>query len=141
MAGFRWPELANFNWALDWFDAELAGAARAATGPRCGSSTRDGAETKLSFAELSRRSNRVANDLRALGVRRGDRMLLMLGNVVPLWETMLAAMKLGAVVIPATTLLDPADLADRIDRGACRALVVAGAGRGRRSSPASTAAA
>ena len=66
-----------------------------------------GGEQKLSFAEISERSNRVANYLRGLGVKRGDRVLLMLGNVVPLWESMLAAMKLGAVVIPATTLLDP----------------------------------
>ena len=65
----------------------------------------DGAGT-ATFAELSERSNRIANGLRALGVKRGERILLMLGNVVPLWEVMLAAMKLGAVVIPATTLAD-----------------------------------
>ena len=52
-------------------------------------------------------------------------MLLMLGNVVPLWETMLAAMKLGAVVIPATTLLTPSDLADRVERGRVRHVVTA----------------
>ena len=39
----------------------------------------------------------------------------MLGNIAPLWEVILAAMKLGAVIIPASTLLGPADLADRID--------------------------
>ena len=44
----------------------------------------------------------------------------MLGNVVPLWESMLAAMKLGAVVIPATTLLTPDELSDRFDRGRAR---------------------
>ena len=80
---------------------------------------------RLTFAELSQRSNRVANGLRALGVKRGDRILLMLGNVVPLWEVMLAAMKLGAVVIPATTLLTPADLADRFERGRARHVVAA----------------
>ena len=48
----------------------------------------------------------------------------MLGNQVELWETMLAAMKLGAVVIPATTLLAESDLRDRIDRGKARHVVV-----------------
>ena len=118
-AGFRWPELTEFNYALDWFDGELAhhqpnDLALKITG--------DGAATR-SFAELSTASNRLANGLRALGVKRGDRILLMLGNVVPLWEAMLAAMKLGAVVIPATTLLNTADLRDRFDRGRVRHLI------------------
>ena len=82
----------------------------------------DGAAT-ATFAELSERSNRIANGLRALGVKRGERILLMLGNVVPLWEVMLAAMKLGAVVIPATTLLTPNDLKDRFERGRVRHLI------------------
>src|SRR5262249_26465957 len=64
-----------------------------------------------------------ANFLRAQGLRRGDHLLLLLGNVVPLWETMLAAMKLGVVVIPATTLLTPVELQDRLDRGRARAVV------------------
>src|SRR5207237_3984724 len=55
--------------------------------------------------------------------KRGDHLLLLLGNVVPLWETMLAAMKLGVVVIPATTLLTPDELRDRLDRGRARAVV------------------
>ena len=116
---FRWPDMEHFNYALDWFDAELAvnhanDLALKITG--------EGAATRT-FAELSDASNRVANGLRALGVKRGERILLMLGNVVPLWETMLAAMKLGAVVIPATTLLAPADLKDRFDRGRTRHLI------------------
>ena len=80
-------------------------------------------ETKLSFAALSRRSNQVANFLRAQGLKRGDHLLLLLGNVVPLWETMLAAMKLGVVVIPATTLLTPDELRDRLDRGRAKVVV------------------
>jgi acetyl-CoA synthetase len=117
---FRWPELTHFNYALDWFDAVLAqgeGAARPAL-----KIVGEGAAT-VSFRDLSERSSRLANGLRALGVKRGERILLMLGNVVPLWETMLAAMKLGAVVIPASTLLTPHDLKDRFERGRVRHLV------------------
>ncbi len=80
---------------------------------------------KHSFAEMAGRSSRVANHLRALGVRRGDRILLMLGNELALWDVMLAAIKLGAVVIPATSLLTPADLRDRVERGNVRHVVTA----------------
>ncbi len=119
---FRWPKLDRFNWALDYFDV----MARDNVHPALWLVDEDTGETKLSFAQLSERSNRVANALRALGVRRGDRILVMLGNVVPLWECMLAAMKLGAVIVPATTLLTRNDLADRFARGRVRH-VIAGA--------------
>src|ERR1700750_3458969 len=122
--GFRWPDPVPFNWALDWFDAELA--ANADSRDRTALWIVDAGsdkQTKLSFSALSRRSNQVANFLRAQGLKRGDHLLLLLGNVVPLWETMLAAMKLGVVVIPATTLLTPDELRDRLDRGRARAVV------------------
>ncbi|WP_050418861.1 AMP-binding protein [Bradyrhizobium tropiciagri] len=122
--GFRWPDPVPFNWALDWFDAELARNADSRDRPALWIvDAASGNETKLSFAELSRRSNQVANFLRAQGLKRGDHLLLLLGNVVPLWETMLAAMKLGVVVIPATTLLTADELRDRLDRGKARAVV------------------
>src|ERR1043165_6097092 len=121
---FRWPDPLPFNWALDWFDAELArnpdSKARTALWIVDAGSNR---ESKLSFETLSRRSNQVANFLRAQGARRGDHLLLLLGNVIPLWETMLASIKLGVVVIPATTLLTPDELRDRLDRGRARAVV------------------
>ena len=118
-AGFRWPQLAQFNWALDHFDRLAAGNGAAAlrfVGP-------GDADETVSFARLSARSNQVANGLRGLGVRRGDRILLLLGNIGPLWETMLAAMKLGAVVIPASTMLTAEDLQDRFERGRVRHVV------------------
>ncbi|RAG82601.1 AMP-dependent synthetase [Streptacidiphilus pinicola] len=118
------PEGAYFNWALDWFDPEAHGNDDVAL--RVVDLAADGevrAETALSFAALSGRSGQVANWLRGLGVARGDRMLLLLGNQVPLWEVMLAAIKLGAVVIPASTLLSPEDLADRVSRGEVRHVV------------------
>ncbi|HEY0218422.1 MAG TPA: AMP-binding protein [Afipia sp.] len=125
-AGFEWPAPTPFNWALDWFDAGLAkypeirdlNALWIVDVPT-------GIETKLTFADISRRSNQTANFLRDLGLKRGDRLLLLLGNVVPLWETMLAAMKLGVVVIPATTMLTQEELRDRLDRGRARAVVAA----------------
>jgi len=126
VAEFRWPDPADFNWALDWFDAELAthpdSRDRAALWIVDGAS---GSEVKPTFAELSKRSNQVANFLRAQGLKRGDHLLLLLGNVVPLWETMLAAIKLGLIVIPATTLLTPDELRDRLERGAAKLVIAA----------------
>jgi len=119
-ASFGWPDLDEFNWALDWFDV-IAAEHPGRTALRVVGD--DGSDESVSYAAMAARSGQVANWLRGLGVRRGDRVLLMLGNIVPLWEVMLAAMKLGAVVIPASTLLQPADLADRIDRGDVRHVV------------------
>ena len=120
---FRWPKLQEFNYALDWFDAELA------RGPLANSPALriagEGAGER-SFKQLSDDSSRLANGLRGLGVKRGERILVMLGNVVALWEAMLAAQKLGAVVIPATTLLNTADLKDRFDRGRVRHVIANG---------------
>ncbi len=116
---FQWPKLDRFNWALDYFDVMARENAR----PALWLVDEDAGETKLTFAQLRERSNRVANELRQLGVRRGDRVLLMLGNVVALWECMLAAMKLGAVIVPATMLLRRNDLADCFARGRVRHVV------------------
>ena len=70
-----------------------------------------------------RRSDQVAGWLRSQRRATRDRIMLMLGNQVELWETILAAIKLGAVLIPATTLLAAADLRDRVDRGGARFVI------------------
>ena len=126
--GFSWPRLEEFNWALDYFDPMACG------NPQTGLWIVDeaGRETRLTFAELAERSNRVANFLRASDVRRGDRVLLMLGNEAPLWEALLGCFKLGAVVIPTTVLVGPDDLRDRLERGAVRH-VIAGAAHAEKS--------
>ncbi|WP_405609795.1 AMP-binding protein [Streptomyces sp. NBC_01508] len=118
--GFVWPRPALFNWALDWFDVIAAGNDR----PALRVVEENGTESVTSFAEMSGRSAQVANWLRAQGVAAGDRVLVMLGNQTELWETALAAMKLRAVVIPATPLLGPPDLRDRIGRGRARHVIV-----------------
>lgn len=118
VAAFRWPDVTSFNWAIDWFDGVLAtdpdSAERDALVVYDAISKQD---QRFSFRTLSQRSNQVANYLQSLGLRRGDCILLLLGNVPPLWEVMLAAIKLGAVVVPATPMLTSDELADRLDRG------------------------
>ncbi|HEY2195164.1 MAG TPA: AMP-binding protein [Actinomycetospora sp.] len=120
---FTWPELDEFNWALDHVDA-IGTDPATADRPALWIVEEDGSEAKYTFAEMRVRSNRVANWLRARGVARGDRIVLMLANQVELWETILAAMKLGAVIIPSTPMLGPADLRDRVERGGARHVVV-----------------
>lgn len=120
-AAFQWPRFEEFNWARDYFDVMAADNHN----PGLRVVSVSGEEETLTFAQLAQRSSQVANFLAAQGVRPGDRMLLMLGNVVPLWETLLAAIKLGVVIIPATTLLERTELQDRIERGRVKVVVTA----------------
>lgn len=113
---FRWPVFREFNFGLDWFDAVAATPERADT-PALIIVEQDGSSTRRTWAELSARSNQVANWMRESGFVRGDKAILMLGNQVELWEIMLAGIKLGIVMIPTTTQMGPADLADRVERG------------------------
>ena len=117
---FAWPQLTGtFNWATDWFDVIARGNERTALWIV----EEGGDEQKVSFAEMAERSDRVATWLRGVGVGKGDRVILMLGNQVELWEAMLAVAKLGAVIMPTTGALGPADLADRITRGGARFVI------------------
>ncbi|MFS0755626.1 AMP-binding protein [Noviherbaspirillum sp. 1P10PC] len=116
---FRAPALDRFNWALDFFDRQAEGN----HAPALWVVEEDGAQQKISYAEMAARSSRTANYLRGLGVARGDRVLLMLPNRVELWELMLACIKLGAVMVPTTMLVSGDDLADRLQRGAIRHVV------------------
>jgi acetyl-CoA synthetase len=128
VAEFRWPTIEGpFNWAVDWFDSWARG--NGATGLHI--VEEDGRAARITFEELVRRSDQVAAWLRAQGVAKGDRVLLMLGNQVELWESMLAVMKLGAVIMPTSTALGPADLVDRIERGGARHVVVNGGDAGK----------
>jgi acetyl-CoA synthetase len=122
VAQFRWPQLERFNWALDWFDPMARGNAA----PALWITAEDGREQRFSFDDMRRLSDAVAGSLRAWGVKRRDVVLLMMGNEPALWLSMLACIKLGAVVVPATTLLARADLQDRFERGGVRHVVVDG---------------
>jgi len=120
---FTWPRLEQFNWALDYFDAIATGHDAHALHIV----NEDGSEQVRSFSSMSTRSSQLANFLRDRGIRRGDCVLVMLGNEVALWESLLALMKIGAVVSPATGLLTEDDVSERIERGCIRS-VIAGSG-------------
>ena len=116
---FTWPRLEHFNWALDYFDAVAAGNDT----PALHVVNEDGTEQIRSFATMSGRSSQVANFFLDCGVRRGDCVLVMLGNEVALWESLLALMKIGAIVSPATGLLTADDVRERIERGKVRCVI------------------
>ncbi|NII41727.1 acetyl-CoA synthetase [Curtobacterium flaccumfaciens] len=111
---FRWPDVGEtFNWAIDWFDVIAQDNDRDALVIV----EEDGRESHTTYAAMSARSDRLAARLHDLGVGKGDHVLLMLDNQLELWESMLAVMKVGAVILPTSTMLGAADLQDRIDRG------------------------
>ena len=111
---FQWPEFEYFNFGLDWFDALGSDPVRGKKTALI--VTGDTGTVRLTFAELSARSTRVAGWFQAHGVARGDKFMMMLDNEVELWEAMLAAIKIGAVILPTTVMLDPKALASRIER-------------------------
>jgi acetyl-CoA synthetase len=129
-AAFRWPELDAFNWVDDWFDTYATGSTQPGLVV-----VRDAGPEVVTFGELADRSKRVARWLVDHGANRGDRVLVMLTNVAPLWETMLACIRLGLVVIPATAQLTPADLDDRLSRGDVRHVVTDGDGAAKLRDP------
>ena len=117
---FRRPEFDTFNWALDYFDQ----IARNNALPALRIVDTEGGDLQLSFADMSARSARIANFLRQIGVARGDRVMLMLPNRVELWDAMLAAIKLGAVLLPATTQLSAADVRERMEAAQPKFVIV-----------------
>ena len=113
-AEFTWPDVGpDFNWAHDVFDVIAAGNDATALWI----AEADGTEIKRSFAEMKRRSDQVAHWMLAQGARKGDVAMLMLGNRYELWEIMLAALKIGVVILPTSVVLGAAELVDRVDRG------------------------
>lgn len=128
VASFGWPDVGDhFNFAHDWFDT----FARDNERPGLVIMEEDGSSTSYTFAELADRSDLVAHLLQAEGVGRGDAVLVMLGNQVELWETMLAILKVGAVIMPTTTAVNTTELRDRLERGRAKAVVCNAADTGK----------
>lgn len=120
LAQFRWPDVGpHFNWAVDWFDVIARGSERIALIVV----SEDGSKQQRTFDELARRSDQFAAWCAVQGIGKGDSVLVMLANQPELWEVMLGLMKVGAVIVPTTTALNPEDLRDRIERCSARAVI------------------
>ncbi|NPV14522.1 AMP-binding protein [candidate division WOR-3 bacterium] len=107
---FYWPRLVKFNWALDYFDH----IARDNPNTALIYADEAGNEKRASFEEMRQRSNQVANFLIDLGLKKGDRVLVMMDHAVELHQIFLGIMKAGGVIIPVSTLLSPDDVLDRV---------------------------
>ena len=118
--GFKWPRITKFNWATDYFDKIAENNNKAALIY----ADNDGHEITISFEEMRKKSNRVANFLSDLGLQKGDRVLMMMDTSIETFELFLGIMKLGGVIIPASTLLSPSDISDRIERGNIKFIIV-----------------
>ena len=120
---FVWPQIDGpFNWAIDWFD-EIA---RGNDSPALVIVEEDGRRTTRTFDEMATRSDQLGRWLLERGVARGDTVMLMLGNQVELWESMLALMKIGAIILPTTLAIGGDDLEDRLVRGSVSHVIAAG---------------
>ncbi|WP_069805678.1 AMP-binding protein, partial [Thermogemmatispora onikobensis] len=82
-----------------------------------------GEERQITFAEFAERSSRAANAFAALGLKKGDRVLVMLPRLPEWWESVLGLMKLGVIFIPCTTLLTSKDLQYRAEVAEAQGLI------------------
>jgi non-ribosomal peptide synthetase component F len=121
-ASFRLEVPERYNYARDVVDAwaarEPGKLALLAVGPDGGDARR------FSFADLAAASDRAARFLAGQGVAKGDRVFVMLPRVPDWYDVVLGCIKLGAVPMPATTLLTPRDIAYRLNSAEASVVVV-----------------
>ena len=122
---FRWPELRRVQLGAGLVRRGRRRPEPTASRPALWIVEEDGTENRTGpTRSCPSAPGRSRAGCGATASSRGDRLILMLGNQVELWEVILAAIKLGAVIIPASTLLASADLRDRVDRGNAKHVVV-----------------
>lgn len=83
----------------------------------------DGSERRLSYAHFRDRSNQVANALTKLGLKKGDKVIIVMPRLPQWWEAILGTIKAGIVALPGTTQLTPKDIAYRIQSSQARAVI------------------
>lgn len=117
-AAFRWRVPERYNIAVDVCDRHAASGGVAMI-----VEDESGAVSRHSFQDLARRSNRLANALRHLGIGRGDRVAVLLSQGPELALAHLAAYKLGAIVLPLFALFGPDAIAYRLKDSGAKALI------------------
>ncbi len=85
--------------------------------------SKDGTERRFTFGDMKKESARAANYFKSLGIRRGDRVMLILKRHYQFWFAVLGLHKLGAIVIPATNQLLEKDLTYRFASGNIKAIL------------------
>ncbi len=85
--------------------------------------SKDGTERRLTFNDIKKASNRCANYFKSLGIKKGDRVMLVLKRHYQFWYCMMALNKLGAIVIPATNQLQEHDFEYRFNSAGVTAIV------------------
>ncbi len=85
--------------------------------------SRDGEERRLSFKDMKRGSAQCANYFKSLGIKRGDRVMLVLKRHYQFWFAMLGLNKLGAIAIPATNQLQEHDFEYRFNSAGISAII------------------
>lgn len=117
--GFRWNVPDTFNFGADVVDR----FAHEADGPALIWANAEGEERRFSFSDMARLTARFASALAARGIRKGDRVLVMLPRI-PEWQVaMVGCLKLGAVPIPSIEMLTAKDIAYRVRHAGVRAVV------------------
>ncbi len=80
-------------------------------------------ERRFTFADIKRASSQTANYLKSLGIKRGDKVLLILKRHYQFWLVMIALHKLGAVAIPATNQLKEHDISYRLNKAGVKMVI------------------
>ncbi len=83
----------------------------------------DGVERRFTFSDMKKESARTANYFKSLGIKRGDRVMLVLKRHYQFWFSMLALNKLGAIAIPAPNQLLEKDFEYRFNAGNVKAIL------------------
>ena len=120
LQSLSFPNADRFNFAFDCVDAIAAKYPEKLAMLHL---DRDKTERRFTFEDVSRASSRAANYFKALGVKRGDRVMLVLKRHYQFWFAILGLHKLGAVAVPATNLLQEHDFSYRFNAAGISAIL------------------